>query len=157
MFAFDPGYLFIETESFAARVRVHMRAIGKELGVITGHLSFLRPKRRTRDLDCSPVGVIDAVDVAWILNDVALVKTGCEVVEQVRPDHVVVVQTIVPDSDIVPPVRTWNPANRPDLPDPGTIVAAEQAADAVSTVKNIIASLSSHSSVCFLVLTLIAF
>ena len=58
--------------------------------------------------------------------------------EQVRRDHVVVVHAIVPDSDIVPPVRTWNPANRPDLPDPGTIVAAEQAADAVSTGKNII-------------------
>src|SRR6266511_1919666 len=138
MFPFDPGYLFIQTESLAARVRVHMRTVKEELGVITGHLSFLRPKRRTRDLDCLPVSVIDAVDVAWILDDVALVKADREVVEQVRRDHVVVVQAIVPDSDIVPPIRAWNPENWPVLPDPGTVVAAEQAADAVSTGKNII-------------------
>src|SRR5262249_29748200 len=78
MLPFDPSDLFADAEGFAAGVSVHMRAIGEELGVVSSHLSFLWPDGRPRDLDGLPVSIIHAIDVARILDDVALVKANGE-------------------------------------------------------------------------------
>src|SRR5215468_7314137 len=55
------------------------------------------------------------------------------------PDHIIVVEAVVPNFDVVPPIRAGNPGHRPDLPDPGAVVAADEATDAVFVGKSIIA------------------
>src|SRR2546425_10591555 len=113
--ALNPPHLFVDVNGFASGIRVHVRAVGNELGVISGHFSRLGAKRRTRNLDCLAVIVIHSINVARILNDETLVKAYCEMVEQVWLNNVVVVYAIVSRSDVVAPIRARNPDHRPEF------------------------------------------
>ena len=119
MLTFDPCQLFAHAECLTAGICVHVRTVIQELGVVSGHLSILRPKSRTRNLDGLPIVIFHTVDVARVFDDVAPVEADSEVMEEVGFDYIIVIDTVVPYFDIIAPVWAGNPGTGPICPIPG--------------------------------------
>src|SRR5439155_10634545 len=127
----EPGYLLLDAFGPLTRIGVYVGAEGGVCGVVASSLAWLHGRGRARDLDglCPSFG--NLIDVVGVFDQKPLVEAERQVIEQVRPEDVIVVEAVVADVLRGVPASRRHPGNRPDVGGGRRVVAAPEEAHTV--------------------------
>src|SRR6266571_8419011 len=111
MFSLEPRHLFLEIRGPIMGICVYPRRVINEFRVVFGGKPWRSSDDCTGDLDRLPPILRNVIDIIRVLDDGSPVEAYREVVQQVRPENVIVVQPVIPGPGSARPGIAWNALN----------------------------------------------